>query len=248
MKMASTRRHAAVTPSTAAVGASTRLASESRTSPSTSTKVTSQPWFTCEQCNSELKGEGKKVRLMLTCVHCARNKLAMPLASTVTEASNISELQKWPACVFECCDCILMKEVEQKAREEGHCSSQQARALRGRGGPETSEPGQGRPCGASSTAGETGEGKRKRATSAPRSRAGVWRGGPNLRTLWMAGRFWSTRSSARARRRPRDSSPGVNASLRHAPRRPDGVESDDRRAPSQVPRRSARPSSWIELI
>ena len=34
-------------------------------------KVTSQPWFTCEQCNSELQSEGKKVRLML-CVHCAK--------------------------------------------------------------------------------------------------------------------------------------------------------------------------------
>ena len=75
-------------------------------------KVTSQPWFTCEQCNSELQGEGKKVRLML-CVHCAKRCHDGHRGIKYLRTSKV-------ACMcFECCDCILMKEVEQKAREEG---------------------------------------------------------------------------------------------------------------------------------
>ena len=75
-------------------------------------KVTSQPWFTCEQCNAELQGEGKKVRLML-CVHCAKRCHDGHRGIKYLRTSKV-------ACMcFECCDCILMKEVEQKAREEG---------------------------------------------------------------------------------------------------------------------------------
>ena len=75
-------------------------------------KVTSQPWFTCEQCNSELQSEGKKVRLML-CVHCAKRCHDGHRGIKYLRTSKV-------ACMcFECCDCILMKEVEQKAREEG---------------------------------------------------------------------------------------------------------------------------------
>ena len=72
-------------------------------------KVTSQPWFTCEQCNSE--SEGKK-RLIL-CVHCAKRCHDGHRGIKYLRTSKV-------ACMcFECCDCILMKEVEQKAREEG---------------------------------------------------------------------------------------------------------------------------------
>ena len=75
-------------------------------------KVTSQPWFTCEQCNSELQSEGKKVRLML-CVHCAKRCHDGHRGIKYLRTSKV-------ACMcFECCDCVLMKEVEQKAREEG---------------------------------------------------------------------------------------------------------------------------------
>ena len=111
MKMASARRVDAVD---AAVGASPRLARESRGSRDgvVPTQVTSQPWFTCEQCNSELQGEGKKVRLML-CVHCAKRCHDGHRGIKYLRTSKV-------ACMcFECCDCILMKEVEQKAREEG---------------------------------------------------------------------------------------------------------------------------------
>ena len=112
-------------------------------------KVTSQPWFTCEQCNSELQSEGKKVRLML-CVHCAkrchdgadsasflafselqvvsRRRDAVDVAVAVsrrcpfhTGHRGIKYLRtsKVACMCFECCDCVLMKEVEQKARKEG---------------------------------------------------------------------------------------------------------------------------------
>ena len=75
-------------------------------------KVTSQPWFTCEQCNAELQSDGKKVRLML-CVHCAKRCHDGHRGIKYLRTSKV-------ACMcFECCDCVLMKEVEQKAREEG---------------------------------------------------------------------------------------------------------------------------------
>ena len=107
-------------------------------------KVTSQPWFTCEQCNSELQSEGKKVRLML-CVHCAkrchdgadsasflafselqtsprrrrRGGVATPSSDAGHRGIKYLRTSKVACMCFECCDCVLMKEVEQKAREEG---------------------------------------------------------------------------------------------------------------------------------
>jgi hypothetical protein len=110
VKMASTRRHVTVTPSTWP-SERLRVSRGSRDSV-VRAQVTSQPWFTCEQCNSELQGEGKKVRLML-CVHCAKRCHDGHRGIKYLRTSKV-------ACMcFECCDCILMKEVEQKAREEG---------------------------------------------------------------------------------------------------------------------------------
>ena len=96
------------------IRASTRLARESRRRRDgvVPTQVTSQPWFTCEQCNAELQGEGRKVRLML-CVHCAKRCHDGHRGIKYLRTSKV-------ACMcFECCDCVLMQEVEQKAREEG---------------------------------------------------------------------------------------------------------------------------------
>ena len=75
-------------------------------------KATSQPWFTCEECNSRLQAEGRKIRLML-CVHCAKRCHDGHRGIKYLRTSKV-------ACMCaDCCDCVLERELEEMARIDG---------------------------------------------------------------------------------------------------------------------------------